>query len=116
MALLVDAGWLIAAIEPQDLAGDLGDDTPACFVGSLAGRTVAQDALLFAVRESMRRARRRRLAATAADGRLLGLLCLKANGLGFCSDDDVTSRRRSRERHEGQEPVRFICGLADEAH
>jgi hypothetical protein len=115
MALLVDAGRLIAAVEPQDLDDDLGDDTPACFVGSLAGRTVAPNALLFAVRESMRRARRRRLAVTAADG-LLGLLCLKANGLSFCSDDDVTSRRRSRERHEGQEPVRFICGLADEAH
>jgi hypothetical protein len=99
MALLVDAGRLIAAVEPQDLAGDLGDDTPACFVGSLAGRTVAPNALLFAVRESMRRARRRRLAVTAADG-LLGLLCLKANGLSFCSDDDVTSRRRSRERQK----------------
>ena len=32
------------------------------------------------------------LAVTNTEGRLLGLLCLKASGLGFCSDADVTSR------------------------
>jgi hypothetical protein len=40
----------------------------------------------------MRRAGRRRLAVTSEDGRLLGLLCLKASGRGFCSDEDVAAR------------------------
>jgi hypothetical protein len=30
---------------------------------------------------------------TSADGELLGLLCLKTSGQGFCSDDDVAARR-----------------------
>jgi FdhD protein len=35
---------------------------------------------------------RRRAAVTSADGRLLGLLCLKASRRGFCSDQDVRAR------------------------
>jgi hypothetical protein len=35
---------------------------------------------------------RRRAAVTSADGRLLGLLCLKASQAGFCSDHDVRAR------------------------
>jgi len=35
---------------------------------------------------------RRRAAVTSADGRLLGLLCLKASQAGFCSDQDVRAR------------------------
>ena len=36
---------------------------------------------------------RRRLAVTADDSTLLGLLCLKASHLGFCTDADIASRR-----------------------
>jgi len=35
---------------------------------------------------------RRRAAVTSADGRLLGLLCLKASRAGLCSDHDVRAR------------------------
>jgi hypothetical protein len=41
----------------------------------------------------MRQQGRRRLAVVDADGALLGLLCLKASGDGFCSDDGIASRR-----------------------
>jgi hypothetical protein len=34
----------------------------------------------------------RRATVTSADGRLLGLLCLKASRTGFCSDQDVCAR------------------------
>jgi hypothetical protein len=44
----------------------------------------------------MNRDRRRRLAVTSDDSRLLGLLCLKANGSGFCSDADVASGGQDR--------------------
>ena len=35
---------------------------------------------------------RRRVAVINNDGRLLGLLCLKASQAGFCSDQDVRAR------------------------
>jgi hypothetical protein len=40
---------------------------------------------------------RRRLAATSNDSTLLGLLCLKAGGLGFCSDADVANRSCTKD-------------------
>jgi hypothetical protein len=36
----------------------------------------------------------RRNAVISEDGRLLGLLCLKASQAGFCSDEDVADRAR----------------------
>jgi hypothetical protein len=97
MALLVEGSRLVTAVERQDLDGR-ADDVPGRDVGSLAGRTVAAGALLSVALESMRHTGRRRLAVTAEGGRLLGLLCRKANGRGFCSADDVESRRRSPSR------------------
>jgi hypothetical protein len=44
----------------------------------------------------MRQTGRRRLAVVDEDGTLLGLLCLKATGLGFCSDDAIAQRRRAQ--------------------
>ena len=44
------------------------------------------------VRRAMTSTGRRRAAVTSADGRLLGLLCLKASRAGFCSDQDVRAR------------------------
>lgn len=35
-----------------------------------------------------------RCTGISADGRLLGLLCLKASDAGFCSDEDVGARAR----------------------
>jgi len=43
----------------------------------------------------MQRTGRRRLAVVDGEGRLVGLLCLKASGSGFCSNEDVASRKRS---------------------
>jgi CBS domain-containing protein len=95
MALLVDGARLVAAVERADLARELTDAMPARRVARLAGRAVSADALLADVLESMRSHGRRRVAVTGADGALLGLLCLKATGLGFCSDGDVAERKRS---------------------
>jgi hypothetical protein len=54
-----------------------------------AGRTVPAGASLAEVHRAMTIAGRRRAAVTSADGRLLGLLCVKASRAGFCSDQDV---------------------------
>ncbi|NHA01115.1 CBS domain-containing protein [Nocardioides sp. W3-2-3] len=73
---------------------DLVDATsgPARWLGSTAGRVTAPGEPLAEVGAWMRRTGTRRMAVIADDDRLLGLLCLKASGRGFCSDADVRAR------------------------
>ena len=96
MALVVDRDRLVTTVERQDLPASSFDRRPARSIGVLAGRTIGPDAPLSEVAVSMRQAAKRRLAVVDDDGALLGLLCLKASGNGFCSDDDVRARRASR--------------------
>jgi hypothetical protein len=92
-ALIVSpAGYLEAVVEPDDIAEYQALDAAAAPLGRLAGRTVRPGASLAEVRRAMTAAGRRRTAVTSADGRLLGLLCLKASRAGFCSDQDVRAR------------------------
>jgi CBS domain-containing protein len=89
--LLLDDEVLVAVAERADLA-DVPAETPATCVGRLAGRTVAPTADLTTTWAGMTAAGRRRLAVVDARGRLVGLLCLKRSGRGFCSDADVAAR------------------------
>jgi CBS-domain-containing membrane protein len=92
-ALIVTSGdRLVAVIERDDLTAAVAPDEPAKRFGGLTGRTTTVDAALTATHEAMSNAGRRRLAVTDARHRLLGLLCLKSSGLGFCSDRDVYAR------------------------
>jgi hypothetical protein len=92
-ALIVSpAGYLEAVVERDDIAGCQALDAAAAPLGRLAGRTVPAGASLPEVCPAMTAAGRRRAAVTSADGRLLGLLCLKASRAGFCSDQDVRAR------------------------
>ncbi|HET7648183.1 MAG TPA: CBS domain-containing protein [Gaiellaceae bacterium] len=93
VALLVSGRTLLGAVERADLLAATGDETPALELARLDGRTIAPDATLGAARAAMRRGGHRRLAVVGDGSRLLGLLCLKASGRGFCSDADVRSRR-----------------------
>jgi len=91
-ALIVSpAGYLEAVVERDDIACR-ALDAAAAPLGRLAGRTVPAGADLADVRRAMTATGRRRAAVTSADGRLLGLLCLKASRAGFCSDQDVRAR------------------------
>jgi hypothetical protein len=83
-------------VERDDIAGCQVPDASAAPLGRLAGRTVAAVASLAEVRRAMAVTGRRRAAVTSADGRLLGLLCLKASRAGFCSDQDVRARARGK--------------------
>jgi hypothetical protein len=104
-ALIVSpAGYLEAVIERDDIAGCQALDAAAAPLGRLAGRTVPAGACLAEAHRAMAATGRRRAAVTAADGRLLGLLCLKASRTGFCSDQDV----RARASLPGYDPGR--CG------
>ncbi len=92
-ALIVSpAGHLEAVVERDDIAECRALDAAAAPLGRLAGRTVPAGASLAEVRRAMTATGRRRAAVTSADGRLLGLLCLKASRAGFCSDQDVHAR------------------------
>jgi hypothetical protein len=92
-ALIVSpAGYLEAVVERDDIAGCQAPDATAAPLGRLAGRAVSAEASLAEVRRAMTATGQRRVAVTSADGRLLGLVCLKASRAGFCSDHDVRAR------------------------
>ena len=96
-ALIVSsAGYLEAVVERDDIAECQALDAAAASLGRLAGRTVPAGASLAEVRQAMTATGRRRAAVTSADGRLLGLLCLKASRAGFCSDQDVRARAQGK--------------------
>jgi CBS domain-containing protein len=93
-ALIVSpAGYLTAVVERDDIADNQAPDAAAAPLGRLAGRTVPAGASLAEVRLAMEVTGRRRVAVISIDGRLLGLLCLKASRTGFCSDHDVCARK-----------------------
>lgn len=101
MVLLTDSGRI-----GERLLGTLvRDDVPPSGTGSagtaldhaqLEGRTVHSDLGAEDARRAMQAAGDRRLAVVDDDGRLLGLLCLKRSGDGFCTDAGVASRRAAR--------------------
>ncbi|GLZ49187.1 hypothetical protein Acsp06_53720 [Actinomycetospora sp. NBRC 106375] len=95
-ALVVDGGVLLAVVERGDLDPSVPAAMPAALVGRLAGRTVGPDADLDATWSEMAARGRRRMAVVDGDGVLLGLLCLKRSGRGFCSDADVAARAADR--------------------
>jgi CBS domain-containing protein len=94
-ALVVEPGGrLLSVVVRADLAGRSGTE-PLTVVGALHGRTIRGGAQLEQVWLAMRCFGHRRLAVMDGD-RLVGLLCLKASGLGFCSDADVAARAQGR--------------------
>lgn len=97
VALVVAGAVLVSVVERPDLDG-LPGGMPAWRAGRLTGRVVRPDADLLETWLAMR-GHRRRLAVADGEGGLLGLLCLKRTGLGFCSDADVAARARSQEKH-----------------
>lgn len=111
MALQDDHVHLVLVIDADRLVGTMGrTDVPdrpvavgarAIDFATLVGRTVRPDAAARDAMAHMRITSIRRLAVVDGDDRLLGLLCLKRTGRGFCSNDDVASRRRPHtHRHD----------------
>ena len=92
MALIGEEGRLIGTVERADLTPALSGDLRASTIARLDGRTASPDVPLPVAFAVMTSEGRRRLAVTSDDSLLLGLLCLKASGLGFCSDTDAAGR------------------------
>jgi CBS-domain-containing membrane protein len=92
IALIVAEGRLITTIERPDLAAATSSSTPTAELGTLVGRTVGPSYPLDAAMAALTRERRRRLAVVDRFGRLLGLLCLKRDGKGCCTDVGIRAR------------------------
>lgn len=98
MVLLVDTtGRLMCALE----RADLGDGHPAGHLpggpATADGNVVLDDTPLTDARRLLDATAGRRLAVVDRDGRLVGLLCLKRDRSGYCSDGDVAARQRERD-------------------
>ena len=68
IALLVDDGVLLGALECSDLDTEIDEKEPALTLAQLDGRTISPHATAEAVRTDMRRANRRRLAVVTSEG------------------------------------------------
>ena len=96
LLLLVDDGHLLGTVERDDLH-EVADGTgQALHVSRLDGRTLGPDQPLEVAYAELVAAAQRRRAVVDAGGRLLGLLCLKGSGSGFCTDDGVAARAVER--------------------
>jgi CBS domain-containing protein len=98
LALLVgDGDVLRSTVTRGDLelaaARGVPDNGSAAEVGAVEGRTIdAGTDAEFALR-MLTGATERRRAVIDDQNRLLGLLCVKRSGKGFCGDSDVEARR-----------------------
>ena len=91
VALIVDGDTLVAVVDRDDVA-HTADDVPAVTLGCLTPRTIDARTDLRVAHERLMASGGRRLAVVDPDGTLLGLLCLKRSGAGFCSDANVLAR------------------------
>jgi hypothetical protein len=89
---------LVTTIERADLSARPPVGTLAAELGTLTGRTAGPAQNLDAVTAGLLRERRRRQAVVDDRGRLLGMLCLKKDGSGYCSDDNIRQRQSGAER------------------
>lgn len=90
--LVVSGARLLTVVERGDLGQETADSTAAVSLGRLSGRVIAPTVRADTALWQMTRAGRRRLAVIGPEDTLLGLLCLKRSGTGFCSDADVRQR------------------------
>ena len=96
MVLLTEGPTLVGMIVRADLPAGLPtgahDNRSALALARLDGRTVTPDTPAVTIQRHLTEGGLRRLAVVDADGALLGLICLKRQQTGFCTDADVTAR------------------------
>ena len=97
IALVVAAdGRLVTALEREDLLTVSSSSAPVAEFGTLAGRTARPFDSLALAKAKLLRQRRRWVAVVDDDGRPIGLLCLKRDRAGFCTDEGMRARERQR--------------------
>lgn len=102
MVLLTQETVLEGTLTRADLPASARGDRPVLPWSTLSGRTVGPDAPAALLRDVLVRSGLRRLAVVDTDRTLLGLLCLKRSGTGFCSDVDVASRATANTSTQGE--------------
>jgi CBS-domain-containing membrane protein len=103
MALIVAPdGRLVTTIERPDLAAATPSSALITKLGTLIGRTAGPADPLAAATATLLREGRRRLAVVDDSGRLLGLLCLKKDGTGYCSDEGIRERAQRATQPRNQ--------------
>ena len=113
VALIVATdGRLVTTIERSDLAVAISSSAPVAQLGTLAGRTAGPADPLGAVTATLLREGRRRLAVVDDSGRLLGLLCLKRDGTGYCSDEGIRERAQRATQPRNQHSHALAAGPA----
>lgn len=95
-ALLVDGTRLVGVVVRDDLEG-AADQDAALPLSRLEERAVLTGTPLADAQALLARAGLRRVAVVDAAGDLVGLLCRKRRGDGFCTDAGVAARQRERE-------------------
>ena len=96
LALVVDDdGRLLSTLVRDDLSA-YDDQAPAVAAGTLEGRTVRADLPADQLPDRMLAMGARRLAVVDDTGVLVGLVCRKRSGEGYCTDAGIRSKRAER--------------------
>jgi CBS domain-containing protein len=97
MLLLVEDGRLLGTLVRGDVPAQAEASAAALPYATTRGRTVGPDEPADSVRAKMLASGVRRMVVVDEHGSLVGLLCLKRDLSGFCSDADVAARAADRE-------------------
>jgi len=92
MLLLCEGARLAGTIVRSDVPDSADPSSPAHAWARLEGRVTTPMTPVKDLLSSMQASQSRRLAVVDPCGRLLGLVCLKRERMGFCSDKDVLAR------------------------
>lgn len=101
MVMLTDGSLLRGTVLRSDVPDTATDGQKAMGFARLTDRTVPATAPADAVLQWLAAREQRRLAVVDDGGLLVGLLCLKARGTGFCSNSDVAARAQERQLSVG---------------
>lgn len=99
LLLLTTNETLRGTLTREDLPTSSPPTASALSLSTLTGRTTTPEQPIPAIHRWMVASGQRRLAVVDPGNRLLGLLCLKRDRTGFCTDSGVAARARERAVH-----------------
>lgn len=97
MILLTRHGVLHGTLVRDDIPSAAPNPCLALELANLRDRTIAPTENLDAVWQRLETSGQRRIAVVDDANTLLGLVCLKRDRTGFCTDDDIRSRAIERQ-------------------
>ncbi|WP_442880747.1 CBS domain-containing protein [Aeromicrobium sp.] len=104
LVVVDDGSRVVTTIERSDIPGECDARSLARGLGTLEGRRVDPDEDLGVVRSHMVEMASRRFVVLDRYEHLVGLLCLKRHGRGFCRDEDVQARLAERPSAKPRAP------------